>query len=222
MEADAHNLRRIYVSHKTEIFKEEVAAAEKRWRSKPSNKKKCLPKYWVGFVRLAGIKQRDGNGVVSTLPMKLVPPQSAPPPESKQDIKSSGLLKHISLRTKKAPTLLHTDGNMNWQRELEAAGIPTARVINLNVSHRKKQLLKKQVVKLGKQKKKEVSVATQIIDRWWQSFDDFIPPQVKNKEGKGKGVNPKLIDYVYGYVWRAQLPVDADFRLELGKICVPK
>ena len=36
---------------------------------------------------------------------------------------------------------------------------------------------------------------------------------------KDAGVNPRVLIYLYSFVWRSQLKIDCDFRKQLGKVC---
>ena len=105
IEGDGHAVRKIYVGHENKHFVSEVQAAHQNWRKKHGCKR--LPKYWVGHVRLAALKQRNGPVVVCPLPLKLHTPGTAPGTESLQDLRSTNLDKHL---TNKASTQLHSDG----------------------------------------------------------------------------------------------------------------
>ena len=62
-----------------------------------------------------------------------------------------------------------------------------------------------------------VLTGTQVVDRWWQAMDAFIPPQIHNKLKKGGPVNDRLTTYAHAWVWRYHLPVGIDFKCELGR-----
>ena len=70
-----------------------------------------------------------------------------------------------------------------------------------------------------KRPKRGVVAGTQCIDRMWASLDKFIPPELSNKSGKGGTVNEKIFTYLYAWVWRYHLPKNANFKVELAKIC---
>ena len=55
----------------------------------------------------------------------------------------------------------------------------------------------------------------------WASLDKFIPPELWNKSGKGGTVNDKIFTYLYAWVWSYHLPENANFKVELAKICWP-
>ena len=59
---------------------------------------------------------------------------------------------------------------------------------------------------------------TQVVDRWWQSLDRFIPSSLNNKDWNSGALNDKLIRYMHGFAWRYHLRVDVDLKQELGKL----
>ena len=65
IEGDGHAVRKIYVGHENKHFASEVQSAHQNWRKKHGSKR--LPKYWVGHVCLAALKQRNGPVVVCPL-----------------------------------------------------------------------------------------------------------------------------------------------------------
>ena len=74
--------------------------------------------------------------------------------------------------------------------------------------------------KVARAKQPKMAVAgTQCIDRWWQALDTFIPREIANKTAQGGPINPKLLDYMWTWLWRYHLPRDVDFRKALAKIC---
>lgn len=212
VEGDAHGLRKIYVSNNNIHYQKEIAAAEKRFRASKASRTKPFPKYWQGHLRVAALKQRDGHGVLVTLPLKLVPPAAAPPPESKDEIVSSKLLKRLD---SKSETRLFSDGAHAWQAATKAQKL--SKVKNLSVSHKNNQFVKK--FDLKKKAKYSNVAGTQAVDRWWEGLDNFIPPQLHNKTGKGGKINAALFDYVFSFVWRSSLPAKIDLKKEIGKIC---
>ena len=100
IEGDGHAVRKIYVGHENKHFVPEVQAAHSNWRKKRGSKR--LQKYWVGHVRLAALKQRNGPVVVCPLPLKLHPPGTAPGTERLQDLRSTNLDKHLTNKEKHA------------------------------------------------------------------------------------------------------------------------
>ena len=213
IEGDAHGLRKIYISNSNPHFQEEILDATKRWNRSKASKGKKKPSYWQGHVRLAGLRQRDGEGVVVALPVKLVPPHASPPPESANEITNSKILKQI--HAKKA-SVLYSDGAHGWPTSLKKSGLK--KIKSVAVSHRRLQWVKKTSMK-HKKPKAVKDGGTQIIDRWWQSLDTFVPPQVHNKASKGGPINQKLFDYVFGFVWRYQLKSTTDMKTAIGKLC---
>ena len=103
--ASAHTIRKIYVSKTNPEFQDEIQDATRRWKAQKPGKPE--PKYWLGHVRIAGIKARAAT-VVVVLPTRLVPPGSSPPVESFVELKNSGLISHISTDRGRR-SLLHSD-----------------------------------------------------------------------------------------------------------------
>ena len=173
----------------------------KKGRGTPS------PKYWIGHIRLLGLKVRKGCGVISEMPIKLVPGNSVPPPESTDEVVKSGLLRKL------APTAtLFSDGARAWPAAVKKLKL---KVNHYHVKHNKHEFVKK-IKRLSKPR--VIVAGTQAIDRYWQSIDEFVPRQINNKLGKGSGTNPKLLQYVYAYVWRSTLSQTVDMKKALGQI----
>ena len=63
-----------------------------------------------------------------------------------------------------------------------------------------------------------VVTGTQCIDRWWQSLEKALPQSLRVKEKPGGGLGPKLMLYVWGFVWRSNLPNHANLTKELAAI----
>ena len=210
VEGDAHGLRKLYISPKNEHFQEEIQEALKRWKANPKNRGKPQPKYWQGYLRVAGVKQRDGAGVIATLPMKLTPPGTAPPPESTEEVEDSGLLRRIN---SKKHSMLHSDGAKSWPKANKK--VHGNKVKHAAVNHTKFQFVKKL-------RKKPVggsrSAGTQCIDRWWESLDAYVPKQLRSKTTQGGDINAALFDYVFSFVWRSQLPTNTDMRAAICKL----
>ena len=215
VEGDAHGLRKIYVSNGNQNFQDEIADATRRWKKSKKGKGKKTPSYWQGHVRIIGVKQRDGDGVVAVLPVKLVPPHASPPPESTCEVVGSKILKNIDPKKK---SVLFSDGAHAWPHSLKQENLRNIK--NVAVSHRKLQWIKKFSGKYKKPKSTKDG-GTQMIDRWWESVDGFVPRQIHNKCKKGGAINHHLLDYVFGFVWRYQLKDTVDMKTELGKICEP-
>jgi len=211
VEGDAQGLRKLYVSPQNGHFKEEIKDALRRWKSNKRNKGKLEPKYWHGSIRVCGLKQRDGEGVLTILPTKLTPPGAAPPPESTAEIVESGLLQRFD---EKANSVLFSDGAPSWPKAVKK--VCNKKVKTASVSHKKFQFV-------NKLRKKPVGASrtagTQCIDRWWESLDAFVPRQLSAKTHKGGPVNQRLFNYCFAFAWRAQLAANADLRAEVGKIC---
>ena len=165
-------------------------------------------------MRLVGLKQRDGKGVIAILPVKLVPPSGVPTAESTQEILQSGILSNIK-PTSRRRTRLFSDGARGWPAALKKSRL-ASRIDHYHVRHNKHEYCKR--VKTQK-KSKPILAGTQCIDRFWQSLDKFIPAQIASKEGKGKGANERLLDYIFAFVWRSQLSPLADMRDAIGNIC---
>ena len=91
-------------------------------------------------------------------------------------------------------------------------GMKKNSVRSFHVKHTKMEFVKK--VKKGAG---HILTGTQCIDRFWQSVDSYIPSSVQSK--RDMTVNPRLLMYLYSYIWRSQLPKKANFAKHLGKIC---
>ena len=214
IEADAHGLRKLYVSPQNRHFEKEIVEATTRWtRQWPG---KPCPKYWQAHLRVVGLKMRaagarlrSGKAVLKVLPFKLVPPGASPPPESSVEVNNSGIMNQI--RTSRN-VRLYSDGARCWPAMCKARGIR-----NFHVKHNKFEFAKK--LPDVKRPKRGVVAGTQCIDRMWASLDKFIPPELSNKSGKGGTVNEKIFTYLYAWVWRHHLPTKANFKVELAKIC---
>ena len=63
-----------------------------------------------------------------------------------------------------------------------------------------------------------VVTGTQCIDRWWHSLEKALPQSLRVKEKPGGGLGPKLMLYVWGFVWRSNLPNHANLTKELAAI----
>ena len=113
---------------------------------------------------------------------------------------------HVSQHGSKM--ILYSDGAQGWKF------VCTQKKNNLEVVHGKWEFLRK--VKTRKKASGVACAGTQCIDRFWQGLHDFIPASVVNKQ-KGK-LNTRLLTYVYSYMWRYQLPADANFQMKLGQL----
>ena len=212
LEGDARTIRKIPVSMANPDFVSEIEEAKSRWHAnKPG---KPLPKYWLGHVRIAGIKARAGATLVVVLPTRLVPPGSNPPVESYGELKDSGLMKHVTA-PKRKQTFVHSDGAKAWPRLVSDMG--KAGIKSDHVSHSKHEFARKVAARRGTNKRPAADIiGTQSIDRWWQSAQDFIPSSFKGKQGKS--VNPDLFRYVFAFIWRYQLDMEQDFGKALASI----
>ena len=93
-------------------------------------------KYWLAQLRVAGLKQRDGRGVVALLAVKLQAPGSAPKPEGYKEIKDSSLFKHADVAGKKCKhTALLADGAPAWPKLVKQLHAKKAK--SNHVSHKK-------------------------------------------------------------------------------------
>jgi len=211
--ADGHGVRKINIGNKNIHFQKEIGEAQARWKKKKkSTRNKPFPKYWQGHVRIAGLKQRDGHGVVVALPIRLVPPLASPPPEGKQEIIDSKILKRLD---HKKDTRLFADGAQGWPAAIKSQGLRNVR--HVAVSHKKLQFTKK--LKLKKKGRFSNTGGTQAVDRWWELLENFMPTQLHCKTKKGGPINPELFRYIFAFAWRCSVPANADMRAEIGKIC---
>ena len=209
VEGDGHSLRKIYVSNakNQEHWMPELENARQKWHK--AHPDRSYPKYWLAHVRIAGLKQRNGHAVVVLLPIVLQPPGSAPKPEAYDEVHESQLFKHVGLG-RGLRTQVHSDGAPCWPKIVK--GMKKNSVRSFHVKHNKMEFVKK--VKKGAG---HILTGTQCIDRFWQSVDSYIPSSVQSK--RDMTVNPRLLMYLYSYIWRSQLPKKANFAKHLGKIC---
>ena len=138
LEGDAHTIRKVYISKTNPEFQDEVQDALRGWKAQKPGKPE--PKYWLGHVRIAGIKARAAATVVVVLPNRLVPPGSSPPVESFVELKNSGLGDHINT-DRGRQSLLHSDGAQAWPRSVSDMGKPS--VTSDHVSHSKHEFSRK-------------------------------------------------------------------------------
>ena len=212
LEGDARTIRKIYVSKTNPEFQDEIQDAMRRWKAQKPGKPE--PKYWLGHVRIAGIKACAAATVVVALPTRHVPPGSSPPVESFVELKNSGLINHISTDRGRR-CLIHSDGAQAWPRLVSDMG--KAAVTSDHVSHSKHEFARKVAVKRRTNRRPAAYITgTQSIDRWWQTAQDFVPPTFHAKHGKD--VNPDLFRYLFAFVWRYQLSMSDDFIKALAQI----
>ena len=213
LEGDAHTIRKVYVSKTNPEFQDEVQDALRRWKAQKPGKPE--PKYWLGHVRIVGIKARAAATVVVVLPTRLVPPGPSPPVESFVELKNSGLAGHINT-DRGRQSLLHSDGAQAWPCLVSALGKPS--VTSDHVSHSKHEFARTVAVKRRANKRPAAYITgTQSIDRYWQTAQDFIPATLHAKHAKE--VNPDLYRYLFAFVWRYQLPLAQDFIQALADMC---
>ena len=124
----------------------------------------------------------------------------------------SKLLRRLS---KKSGTRLFSDGAHAWPAAVKEDGLKKVR--SLKVSHKNLQFTKKFALK---KKARYSNVAgTQVIDRWWQSLDEYVPQPIHNKTGKSGGINPLMYDYLFSFIWRSSLAASMNLKEEIGQIC---
>jgi len=212
IEGDGHVVCACRVGKNNPHFQRQIADVTTRFKKKHPGTK--MPKFWMGHLRILGLKCRDGPGVVAVLPTILSFPGAPSVPESEEDVIQSTLFKRMPQRKSKRYNL-YTDGAPGWQSALNALGRKDIK--NWMVKHVKKEYTKRM------QKKPRYGgsrvAGTQCIDRWWLSLDRYVPSNLRNKTGHNGNVNNNIINYIYSFVWRSNLPTKADFREELGRIC---
>ena len=196
IEADAHGIRKLYVSQANPRFQKEVAEAAVRYKKASPGKQ--LPKYWQAHFRVIGLKARTYKGpvaktggkiVLKVLPFKLVPPGASPPVESKIEIEQSQIMKFLG---DPKQILLYSDGAKAWESVCQQS-----RIKNFPVVHGKHQFTRK----LKVMKKPGATLAgTQAVDRWWQSLGRYIPSSLNNKDWSQGSLNQKLIRYMHAFV----------------------
>ena len=157
VEADATVIRKVYVSVRSEAWKHHILA----WKAKHRNQD--LPPYFMGHIRCAGLAEGGDDAELLCVPLPLEL-QSA---GSTYDVQSSELLSKLDVQN----TLLFSDGNRAWAKCAQEAGIEWSQV--------KHCLL--QFARTFAKNGRKVTAGTQVIDKMWGHFDDFLPKPVHNK-----------------------------------------
>ena len=49
---------------------------------------------------------------------------------------------------------------------------------------------------------RKVTAGTQVIDKMWGHFDDFLPKSIHNKSKATRLINDQIWEYLYSWQWR--------------------
>ena len=204
VEVDAHGLRSYHISTRNTAYSKYVTPA--------LQKRKC--KYYLNYKRVLGLRKRGGGKVfIRFLPPHLVPPRSTPPPESAQEVKSSGILRHA----KPGACVVHSDGAQAYPAVIKAA---YPRLKHRAVSHKEMEFVKKVArVTLPSGKKSAASTGTQAIDSTWKTLEQCVPKEVHTKSGHTE--NRLLEDYAYSWLFRINHRCHDGFQV-LGEFAAKK
>ena len=139
----------------------------------------------------------------------VVHPSARPPPESRSEIKTTGILQHCSGRY-----CVYTDGAQAWPPELRARQAPHA-----SVTHRLHQYCKR----LENPVAPGVSllVGTQSLDSRWKTLTRYLPAtlhaRASRKPGENSQVNTKLSLYAHSWLLRHNMDEPHHFLKEFGR-----
>ena len=210
VEVDGTSLGKFYVSKACTRFAPQVAALTRKLQRAG----KPVPKAFVAHFQVLGARERGQPPVLFVPEPSLTVPGSRPPTESLQAIDQSGLLTRVP-PSKKAETVIFSDGNVAWQSAARALRLKSA-VVN----HQNKEWTKH--VRRHKGKAMNVSrlAGTQQIDRSWLAVKTFIGNKVSRKTGRGQlATESNLVRrLVHQFMFRQSLgPCSpAQFLLHLG------
>jgi hypothetical protein len=186
VEMDETGIRVTHISATNRKYSQEIARLKEK--AKRQGKR---PKYFLLYVRLIGLRARNGNRVfVKFLPEKLVMPGAKPPPLSITELANCGLLK----RCQKKKTVVFTDGAKAYHSYITQQ--MRGDLISRQVSHKRLQFTKKVRTPKGHSK----IAGTQSIDATWATLKKNIPNSVHSKSDHA--VNPMLREYVMAWAWR--------------------
>ena len=173
-----------------------------------------MPKAFVAHFQVLGARERGQPPVLFVPEPSLTVPGSRPPTESLQAIDQSGVLTRVP-PSKKAETVIFSDGNVAWQSAARALRLKSA-VVN----HQNKEWTKH--VRRHKGKAMNVSrlAGTQQIDRSWLAVKTFSGNKVSRKTGRGQlATESNLVRrLVHQFMFRQSLGpcLPAQFLLHLG------
>ncbi|CAK0824867.1 unnamed protein product, partial [Prorocentrum cordatum] len=125
IEGDGALVRKIRVSSKSTTWRTEIAEAKKRTiahlrlkacRAKKRPCKFVEPMHYMVHVRYVGLCERGGRVTAAPLPVRVVPPGTAPPPEAQgEDLKSGNMNRLV----RKREVFLFSDGALAWSKIVE-------------------------------------------------------------------------------------------------------
>ena len=104
------------------------------------------------------------------------------------DVQSSELLSKLDVQN----THLFSDGHRAWAKCAQEAGIEWSQV--------KHCLL--QFARTFAKNGRKVTAGTQVIDKMWGHFDDFLPKSIHDKSKATRLINDQIWEYLYSWQWR--------------------
>jgi hypothetical protein len=198
LEADATALRKTFVGHNNKDYKEEVALAKKRG---------SVGTVYSLHLRVLGLCQRGGPLLLKILPHKLIKKGARPSPESTDEVMKSSILQHIK---KRRSSVLFTDGAAAWPAALKKSKL--SGVTCQQVRHKRGEFVKR----VATSRSHSSLAGTQSLDARWKSLCDAIPTNVPTRPNRA--TSSRLFQYMWSWLWRHNMDVNADLLTELGKI----
>ncbi|CAK0827210.1 unnamed protein product [Prorocentrum cordatum] len=206
VEGDGALARKIRVISKSTTWRTEIAEAKKRTiaylrlkacRAKKRSCKFVEPKRYMVHVRYVGLCERGGRVAAAPLPVRVVPPGTAPPPEAQGEVLKSGIMNRL---VRKKKVFLFSDGALAWPKIVEQQNKAGRNFALSAVVHQKRQCTKL----IAKKKRGQSRLAgTQAMYSRWKYMKSYIPRTLK--AAKGRAVNPELRTYIMSWQWRQNL-----------------
>ena len=104
------------------------------------------------------------------------------------------ILRHVR-RSGRDKAVLFSDGALAWPAECKVLKLKNKFLFAMGANNSPAEF---------ESRGQEATAGTQVLDRWWQGLDEFVPPQLRKKHEHGE--NPMLRRYAYAYLWRYHIP----------------
>ena len=117
----------------------------------------------------------------------LLKPQSRPPAESLNDVRTSKLFNKIS-----CGVTVHGDGALAWKSEAKRHKLRFKNVVHY----------KMQFSKLVKVRKLPKLTGTQCLDQAWNQLKKIVPKELRSRDLKSRRDNERLTQYVMAFMFR--------------------